>query len=101
MAKTKKNPWYSYLWIWSIIYFALGFFNILFAWLGLIYFIGIYAAIISTLVSNYAVAIYRKTKLKGYVNLKPLKFYYMAIFMLIAVTGLYYCKNFYLNILSS
>ena len=40
--------------------------------LGLIYFIGIYAAIISTLLSNYAVAIYRKTKLKKYVTLKPL-----------------------------
>ena len=26
--KTKK--WYNYLWIWSIVYFALGFFNILF-----------------------------------------------------------------------
>ena len=68
--------------------------------LGLIYFIGIYAAIISTLVSNYVVAIYRKTKLKDYVKLKPLKFYYMAIFMLAIVTGLYYCKNFYLNIVS-
>lgn len=33
--KTKKN-WYDFLWIWAIIYFALGFFNILFAWLGLI-----------------------------------------------------------------
>ena len=29
MKKTKK--WYDYLWIWSIIYFTLGFFNILFA----------------------------------------------------------------------
>ncbi len=35
----KKKHWYDYLWIWSIIYFALGFFNILFAWLGLIDFI--------------------------------------------------------------
>lgn len=32
----KKKHWYDYLWIWSIVYFALGFFNILFAWLGLI-----------------------------------------------------------------
>ena len=37
MNKTKK--WYDYLWIWSIIYFSLGFFNILFAWLGMIDFI--------------------------------------------------------------
>ncbi len=35
----KKRHWYDYLWIWSIIYFALGFFNILFAWLGLIDFL--------------------------------------------------------------
>lgn len=28
--------WYRYLWIWAIIYFVLGFFNILFAWLGMI-----------------------------------------------------------------
>ena len=33
-----KQHWYNYLWIWSIIYFSMGFFNILFAWLGLISF---------------------------------------------------------------
>ena len=38
-AVNKKSHWYDYLWIWSIIYFALGFFNILFAWLGMIDFI--------------------------------------------------------------
>lgn len=32
----KKKHWYDYLWIWTVIYFALGFFNILFAWLGMI-----------------------------------------------------------------
>ena len=31
-----KKRWNDYLWIWTIIYFSLGFFNILFAWLGLI-----------------------------------------------------------------
>ena len=36
--KNNKH-WYDYLWLWSIIYFALGFFNILFAWLGMIDFI--------------------------------------------------------------
>lgn len=35
----KKKKWYHYLWIWSIVYFSLGFFNILFAWLGMIDFI--------------------------------------------------------------
>ena len=42
MANSKvkvKKHWYQYLWIWSIVYFALGFFNILFAWLGMIDFL--------------------------------------------------------------
>ena len=34
-----RKKWYDYLWIWSILYFALGFFNILFAWLGMIDFL--------------------------------------------------------------
>ena len=34
-----KKKWYDYLWIWTIIYFVLGFFNILFAWLGMIDFL--------------------------------------------------------------
>ena len=34
-----KKHWYDYLWIFSTIYLALGFFNIIFAWLGLICFI--------------------------------------------------------------
>ena len=35
----KKKKWYDYLWLWSILYFILGFFNILFAWAGLIDFL--------------------------------------------------------------
>ena len=35
----KQKRWYDYLWIWTIVYFALGFFNILFAWLGMIDFL--------------------------------------------------------------
>lgn len=68
--------------------------------LSLIKFIGIYAAIISTLLSNYAVCLYRKTKLKDYLNLHRLNNYYLAILMLILITGLYYVKNFWLNIVS-
>lgn len=33
-----KKHWYDYLWIVSLAYLVLGFFNILFAWLGLICF---------------------------------------------------------------
>ena len=39
MSSLKRKPWYQYLWIWSILYFSLGFFNILFAWLGMIDFL--------------------------------------------------------------
>ena len=35
----KKKHWYDYLWVYAIVYFALGFFNILFAWLGMIDFL--------------------------------------------------------------
>lgn len=35
----KNKHWYDYLWIASTIYLALGIFNILFAWLGMICFI--------------------------------------------------------------
>lgn len=34
-----KKRWYDYLWVFSSVYLALGFFNILFAWIGLICFI--------------------------------------------------------------
>lgn len=37
MKKTKKSFW-QYLWIFSSLYLILGFFNILFAWLGLLCF---------------------------------------------------------------
>lgn len=33
-----KKKWYDYLWILSLAYLILGFFNILFAWLGLLCF---------------------------------------------------------------
>lgn len=42
-----KKRWYDYLWIASAIYLILGFFNILFAWLGLLcFFIPLIMAII-------------------------------------------------------
>ena len=35
----RRSHWYSYFWVWTILYFALGLFNILFAWLGMIDFL--------------------------------------------------------------
>ena len=34
----EKKKWHDYLWIFSLTYLVLGFFNILFAWLGLLCF---------------------------------------------------------------
>ena len=34
----KQKKWYDYLWVVSLTYLILGFFNILFAWLGLLCF---------------------------------------------------------------
>jgi len=34
-----RKPWYEYMWIASALYLILGFFNILFAWLGMLCFI--------------------------------------------------------------
>lgn len=68
--------------------------------LSLITFIGIYAAIISTLLSNYAVTLYRKIKLKKYVSLEPIENYWLSILMLVFVTVIYHVNNLYLNIAS-
>ncbi len=35
----KNKKWYDYLWIAEILYYILGFFNILFAWIGMIFFV--------------------------------------------------------------
>lgn len=32
----EKKHWYDYLWIFSLVYLTLGFFNIIFAWLGML-----------------------------------------------------------------
>ncbi len=43
-----KKHWYHYLWIWCVLYFTLGFFHILFAWLGLIdFFLPLIIALVS------------------------------------------------------
>lgn len=39
MAKQKNKKWSDYLWLISATYFILGFFNIVFAWLGVICFL--------------------------------------------------------------
>ena len=38
-TKTDTRHWYDYLWIASLTYLILGFFNIMFAWLGMICFL--------------------------------------------------------------
>ncbi|WP_414697357.1 4Fe-4S binding protein [Peptacetobacter sp. AB845] len=44
----KQKKWYDYLWIVSLLYLVLGFFNIMFAWLGLIcFFVPLIISIVS------------------------------------------------------
>lgn len=68
--------------------------------LALIRFIGIYAAIISTLLSNYIVNLYRKYKINKYLSLNKIDNYYISILVLILITCIYYLKNPILNIIS-
>lgn len=49
MAKVTKKKWNDYLWIVSSLYLILGFFNIMFAWIGLICF---FVPLIVSLVSG-------------------------------------------------
>lgn len=66
----------------------------------LIKYIGIYAAVLSTLIANYVTNLYRTVKIKNYINLKKIDYYYLSIVLLILTTIIYYVNNIYLNILS-
>lgn len=62
--------------------------------------IGLYAAVISTLVSNVIVNYYRKHKIKEYVKLDGIKGFYLdAIFMIIACI-IFYIGNTYISIIT-
>lgn len=63
-------------------------------------FIGLYAAVISTLIANYIVTIIRKEKLKKYMNVEKIKHYYLSIIMLVLISVLYYYKLMITNIIS-
>ena len=52
-ALKAKKHWYDYLWIASLLYLFLGFFNIMFAWLGLICFLVPLAISIATVSKLY------------------------------------------------
>lgn len=66
----------------------------------LIKYIGIYAAVISTLVSNYITNLYRSIKIKKYINLDKINNYYFSILLLFLTTIIYYINNFYMNMIS-
>ena len=68
--------------------------------IALIKFIGLYAAVISTLVSNYIVTIIRKEKLKKYMHLDTINNYYFSILMLILVSCMYYMKTTIFNVIA-
>lgn len=66
----------------------------------LIKFIGIYAAVLSTLIANYTTNLYRSIKIKKYIKLNKIDNYYLSIIILILTTIIYYINNIYLNIIS-
>lgn len=66
----------------------------------LIKLIGIYAAVISTLVANFIVNEYRRIKIKKFVSLKYKGHIWTNMMMIILVCGTYYTNNIYLNILA-
>lgn len=66
----------------------------------LIKFIGIYAAVISTLLSNYIVNLYRKKETKKYLKLTKINNYYISIVLLITVSIIYYLNITLINIIS-
>lgn len=66
----------------------------------LIKFIGIYAAVISTLIANYIVNLYRKIKVNSFFKLGKIEKYYFSIFLLVTMSFLYYIENLYVNLFS-
>lgn len=79
---------------------VIGAFLNLFVNILLIKYIGIYAAVLSTLVANYITNLYRSIKIKKYIKLKKIDNYYFSIILLIITTIIYYINNLYLNIIS-
>lgn len=59
--------------------------------------IGLYAAVISTLISYFIIYIYRNYKLKKYIVLDKDKHAFLSILVLIIVSALYYTKSYILT----
>lgn len=95
--KTKKKAWNDYLWIFSLTYLILGFFNIMFGWLGLICFI--VPLIVSIVKGNKAycnkycgrgqlfdilgnkLRLSRKKDMPGFMKSKLFRYGFLAFFM--------------------
>ena len=66
----------------------------------LIKLIGIYAAVISTLISNFVVNFYRKKKMNNFYQVGKIKNYYISMIILIILSILFYFKNLIINIIA-
>lgn len=55
--------------------------------------IGLYATVISTLISYITIYFYRNKKLKKYLTLQKDKYVYLSMFILLIISLLYYTKN--------
>lgn len=67
--------------------------------ISLIYFIGLYAAAISTLFATFSVYIYRRIKLKKYLKLEKTRFTILYYCLLALSIYIYYISNIYLCVL--
>lgn len=99
-----KKHWYDYLWIVSPIYLTLGFFNIIYAWIGLIFFylyslrslkeIKCIATDIATVASFYPYSV-KKLKLSRYrdtpswMKSKAFRYAFLAFFLVMFANMLY------------
>ncbi len=100
-----NKKWYDYLWIWSIAFLVLGFFNIMFAWLGLIDFmVPLIMAIFGkdkTFCNKYCgrgqllmvlgknLKLSRDKKTPKWIGTKAFRYGFLAFFMIMFINMLY------------
>mgnify|MGYP001073230689 CR=1 FL=1 len=82
-----KKHWYDYLWIVSLVYLILGFFNILFAWLGLLcFFIPLIISVVSGRGQLFGLlggrfGLSRKKDIPGWMKSRAFRYGFLAFFM--------------------
>lgn len=68
--------------------------------LALIKFIGLYAAVVSTLIANYVVNLYRKKRIDKFFKLANIQNYALSILIMGLISILFYFKLFIVNVIT-